>query len=87
VVGVDGGVPPVVVDHGEPDELVASPHGEGLGRQVEGRALPVGDVVGLLDQHLTDVVELLGRDQRRDRRGVRHLDRTGGVTLRKGEGR
>jgi hypothetical protein len=48
---------------------------------VEGRALPVGDVVRLLDEHLADVVELLGGDEGRDGGDVLHRDGTGDIAL------
>ena len=64
------------------------PDADSPGLQVEGGSLPVGDVVRLLDQHLADVVELLGGDKCGDGRDVVHDDGRGrGVTLGKSKRR
>ena len=83
---MDGGVAAVVVDLGEPDDLVAAHDADRLRGEVEGRTLPVRDVVGLLDQHLADVVELLRADEPGHGGGVVHDDRSGRVPLGHGQG-
>ena len=67
VVGVDGGVgPAALVDLGVRDEALAVEDAHRLRREVEGGALPVADDVGLLDEHVADVVLLAVGHECRD---------------------